>query len=103
MLLAYFLSLDGIIEADPKRGEVYLSLEASKQPSVELHWPFCLCQSSDCSQDVFVPNGTGGPAFALDLKMRKVQVRGQWNLSKGVLASEEKTKTGIKLTSMEKS
>lgn len=77
MLLAYFLSLDGIIEADPKRGEVYLSLEASKQPSVELHWPFCLCQSSDCSQDVFVPNGTGGLAFALDLKMRKVQVRGQ--------------------------
>ena len=62
--------LDSIIEADPKRGEAYLSLETSRQPAVEFHWPFCFCQSDDCSQDAFIPNGTGGQAFALDLEVK---------------------------------
>lgn len=62
--------LDSIIEADPKRGEAYLSLETSRQPAVEFHWPFCFCQSDDCSQDTFIPNGTGGQAFALDLEVK---------------------------------
>ena len=69
--------LDAFIEADPKRGKAYLSLEASRQPVVEFHWPSCFCQSGDCSQDTFIPNSTGGLAFALDLEMRKVQVRGK--------------------------
>lgn len=62
--------LDSIIEADPKGGEAYLSLETSRQPAVEFHWPFCFCQSDDRSQDTFIPNGTGGQAFALDLEVR---------------------------------
>lgn len=67
---------DGVVEADPKRGKAYLSLETSRQPTIEFHWPFSFCQSGDCTQDTFIPNGSGGLAFTLDLEMRKVQVRG---------------------------
>lgn len=69
--------LDSVVEADPKRSKAYLSLETSRQPTIEFHWPFCFCQSGDCSQDTFIPDGSGGLAFTLDLEMRKVQVRGK--------------------------
>ena len=95
--------LDGVVEADSKRGKAYLSLETSRQPTIEFHWPFCFGQSGYCSQDAFIPDGSGGLAFTLDLEMRKIQVRGKWKLSKEVLTGEEKTKTGNKLSSVEKS
>lgn len=63
--------LDGVIEADPKRGKAYLSLEASRQSTVEFQRPFCFGQSGDCSQDTSILNGAGGLAFTLDLEMRK--------------------------------
>lgn len=69
--------LEGVVEPDPKGGGAYLSLEASGQPAVELHGPFCSGQSGDCSQDAFIPNGTRGLAFTLDLERRKIQVRGE--------------------------
>lgn len=69
--------LAGVIEPDPKGGGAYLSLEASRQPAVELHGPFCSGQSGDGSQDAFIPDGTRGLAFTLDLERRKIQVRGE--------------------------
>lgn len=79
--------LDGVIQADPEGGEADLPLQACGEPAVQFHGPFSLCQRGDSPQDALIPNAAGGRAFALDLEMRKVQVRGRRNSPMGAKTS----------------
>lgn len=67
-----------------------MPLNASRQTAVQFRQPLCFCQGGDGSQDTFIPNGTGGLAFTLNLEIRKVQVRGSdCPLRKGVVPGED--------------